>query len=99
MVERKRHLAKALTYRLFGSGVTAGIAYFATGDAALGASIGAIDTVVKIGGYYLHERAWYRIQWGIRHEPRASVAAGFVGGQSGAAAAAEGERLEAVLRS
>ncbi len=69
MVERKRHLAKAVTYRFFGSGATAIIAYVFTGDAAIGATIGAADTVVKIGCYYLHERAWYRIKWGIRAGP------------------------------
>jgi len=68
MVERKRHLAKAVTYRLFGSMGTAAIAYVATGDAKLGASIGGLDMLVKIGLYYIHERAWYRIRWGVRRE-------------------------------
>ena len=66
MVERKRHLAKAITYRLFGSAATAGIAFVATGNVTLSASIGAADTVAKIGLYYLHERLWYRVQWGVR---------------------------------
>src|SRR5438045_265778 len=68
MVQRKRHLAKALTYRVFGSAATAGIAYVATGDMRIGASVGIIDSVVKVGAYYLHERVWYRIRWGIRAE-------------------------------
>ncbi len=66
MVERKRHLAKAITYRLFGSAATAGIAFVATGDVTLSASIGAADTFAKIGLYYLHERLWYRVQWGVK---------------------------------
>ena len=66
MVERKRHLAKALTYRVFGSAGTAAIAYFATGDARIGVAVGVIDSVAKIGIYYLHERVWYRIRWGVR---------------------------------
>jgi uncharacterized membrane protein len=69
MVERKRHLAKAVTYRVFGSAGTAVIASVATGDAALGASIGLLDSVVKVGLYYVHERAWYRVRWGVRAEP------------------------------
>src|SRR5690349_407427 len=66
MVERKRHLAKAVTYRFFGSVGTAAVAYAVTGDVRLGASVGVLDSVVKIGLYYVHERAWYRIRWGIR---------------------------------
>ena len=66
MVDRKRHLAKALTYRVLGSAGTAAIAYVATGDVRIGASVGAIDSIVKIGIYYAHERVWYRIKWGVR---------------------------------
>ncbi len=76
MVERKRHLAKAVTYRVFGSGATAFIAFVATGDAAIGASIGALDSVVKIGLYYVHERLWYRVRWGVRREAGAAVHGG-----------------------
>lgn len=64
--ERKRHLAKAVTYRILGSLGTTIIAFAATGDARIGASIGALDTVVKIGFYYAHERVWHRIRWGAR---------------------------------
>jgi uncharacterized membrane protein len=66
MVERRRHLAKALTYRVMGSAGTAAIAYIATGDMKIGASVGAIDSIAKIGIYYAHERVWYRIKWGVR---------------------------------
>ena len=66
MVERKRHLAKALTYRVFGSAGTAAIAYIATGDARIGLSVGLIDSVAKVGIYYLHERVWYKVKWGVR---------------------------------
>ena len=75
MVERKRHLAKALTYRAVGSCATAAIAFAATGDAKLGASIGLIDSVAKIGCYYIHERLWYRIRWGV-HPSRGEARAG-----------------------
>ncbi len=68
MVDRKRHLAKALTYRVFGSAGTAAIAYVATGSAKVGLSVGVIDSVAKVGLYYLHERAWYKVKWGVRAE-------------------------------
>ena len=65
MVERKRHLAKAITYRLLGSTVTAGIGYLVSGSFELGAALGVADTVLKTGLYYAHERIWYRIKWGV----------------------------------
>lgn len=67
MVERKRHLAKAITYRLAGSTVTAGVAYALSGSVEIGAALGVADTVVKVALYYAHERLWYRIKWGV-HE-------------------------------
>lgn len=66
MVERKRHFAKAVTYRVFGSAATVAVAYAMTGNAEISAAIGVADTVAKIGLYYLHERMWYRVKWGIR---------------------------------
>ena len=65
MVERKRHLAKAVSYRLFGSLATAVIAFAFTGRADIAAGVGVADTIVKIGLYYMHERMWYRIRWGV----------------------------------
>lgn len=65
MVLRRRHLAKAVSYRVFGSLATVAIAFVLTGDAAISASIGLADSLAKIGLFYLHERAWYRIKWGV----------------------------------
>ena len=64
MAAWKRHLAKAVTYRLLGSMGTVVIAYAATGDAGASLSIGVIDSLAKVGFYYVHERAWCRIRWG-----------------------------------
>ena len=66
MVERKRHIAKAVTYRVLGSAGTMVIAAAATGDAGVAASIGVLDSLLKIGFYYAHERLWYRVRWGFR---------------------------------
>ena len=72
MVQRKRHLAKAVSYRCLGSIGPASAAYCVTGDVKVGVAIGAFDTFAKIGLYYLHERAWYRIRWGIRTDVASS---------------------------
>ena len=39
-----------------------------TGSAGLGVIVGLVDTVVKLGVYYIHERAWNRVGFG-RAEP------------------------------
>lgn len=64
MSSRRRHLAKAVSYRVFGTVGTAAAAYVVTGNIEIGATIGVLDSVMKIGVYYLHERAWHRIAWG-----------------------------------
>lgn len=66
VVERRRHLAKAVTYRVFGSAATAGIAFVVSGSVQIGAVVGVADSVSKIILYYVHERIWYRIRWGVK---------------------------------
>ena len=60
-VSRKRHLLKAITYRVGGSVITACIGLALTGSMRIGGLIGLADFVFKIVLYYLHERLWYRI--------------------------------------
>jgi uncharacterized membrane protein len=61
---RQRTLVKTLTYRLLGMGITAAVAWFLTREVYFAASLGVLDTVVKLGGYYLHERAWELTSFG-----------------------------------
>lgn len=66
MVERKRHFAKAVTYRVFGSVATGLVAYAFSHSVEIGAQVGLADSVIKVGLYYVHERVWYRVKWGVR---------------------------------
>lgn len=59
MVSRKRHAAKAVSWRIVGTLDTVLIGWLVTGDPLIGVSIGAIEVATKLGLYYLHERAWY----------------------------------------
>ena len=49
--------------------VTVGVAWLVTGQAKLAASIGLLDTLVKLVAFYLHERAWLRVKFG--RQPKA----------------------------
>ena len=64
MDSRTRALAKATTWRLLATAITVTCAWLVTGEAAYAASIGALDTFIKFGGYYLHERLWDRARLG-----------------------------------
>ncbi len=64
-VRPKRHLAKAITWRIVASLTTFTIGWIVTGSLNFGMTIGAADVVIKIVLYYLHERAWYHSRFGI----------------------------------
>ncbi|MCL5263834.1 MAG: DUF2061 domain-containing protein [Chloroflexi bacterium] len=64
MESHRRSIAKAITWRLFALSITIGTVWALTGEARLAATVGLADTLLKIGSYYLHERAWTRSSFG-----------------------------------
>ena len=62
---RKRHLAKAFTWRIIGTFDTILIAWVISGNPITGIKIGAAEVVTKTLLYYLHERTWYKINYGL----------------------------------
>jgi uncharacterized membrane protein len=66
-VDKKRHLAKAITWRIIASITTAAIAFaFGLPPKAVGAVFIA-DLVIKFVLYYAHERVWYKhIKYGVK---------------------------------
>ncbi len=63
---RKRHLAKTITWRMVGTLDTMAISWIITGDPLLGLQIGIAELLTKMVLYYLHERAWYRFDFGLK---------------------------------
>lgn len=61
----RRHLAKAITWRLIASFTTFIIGWIVTGDLNFGMTIGAADVIIKIALYYFHERLWYHSKFGV----------------------------------
>jgi uncharacterized membrane protein len=61
VVSRKRHLAKALSWRCVGTLDTMLVSWYITGDPLVGMSIGLFEIVSKTILYYAHERAWYKM--------------------------------------
>ena len=65
MVQKKRHVAKALPWRVVGTLDTFLIAWIMTGSAQFGAAFSGIEIITKTILYYTHERAWYKTKWGV----------------------------------
>jgi adenylylsulfate kinase len=61
---RRRSIVKTLSYRVLSTFLTAGVAYSITGSVGDAIRIGLLDTGVKLGAYYFHERLWLRIRFG-----------------------------------
>ena len=59
-----RSLVKAVSYRILGSTTTALIFFVLTGKGSLSLGAGALDMVLKIGAYFVHERIWNHINFG-----------------------------------
>ena len=62
---RVRHLAKTITWRIIGTLDTMILAWLISGNPLTGVKIGAAEIVTKMVLYYLHERTWYKINFGL----------------------------------
>jgi uncharacterized membrane protein len=67
---QKRHLFKTLTWRFTGTLDTILLSWFITGNPLTGFKIGAAEIITKMILYYLHERLWYRIDFGLNKVTR-----------------------------
>lgn len=61
----KRHLAKTLTWRVIGTVDTMLLAWLISGDPTIGLQVGGIEVFTKMLLYYLHERVWYKFDFGV----------------------------------
>ena len=63
---RRRSVVKSLTWRALGSLDTFVLSYLITGNFIWAGTIASLEVVTKMVLYYFHERAWARINWGLR---------------------------------
>ena len=68
---RKRHLSKTFSWRLIGTMDTVILSWLISGDPLVGLKIGGLEVISKMILYYLHERAWYKINYGLDKRIRA----------------------------
>ena len=68
MESHLRSILKGVSWRVGGTTVTILVAWILTKNINLSAKIGLIETVLKIGVFYIHERIWIRLNIG-KKEP------------------------------
>ena len=59
-----RSVVKGVTWRILATTTTIVIVYTFFGRLDLAIAAGMIETVLKVGLYWIHERAWFKIRWG-----------------------------------
>jgi uncharacterized membrane protein len=67
IVEKKRHIAKTISYRLISTLIGVLTMLIVTGSVKAGAVFGVAELLWKPIQYYIHERIWYRwIKYGLK---------------------------------
>ncbi|MAG28419.1 hypothetical protein CMI47_23070 [Candidatus Pacearchaeota archaeon] len=65
-LDKKRHLFKAITWRMIGTLDTLFLGWIISGSFRVGAAIGGAEVITKMILYYMHERLWYRVPFGVK---------------------------------
>ena len=73
MESNARSLAKAVSYRVLGSMGTTLVVFFFSGNMTLSVGVGALDMLLKIGLYFVHERIWNYIPYGRPKRPEYEI--------------------------
>ena len=69
MDSHSRTVVKSLSWRVVATAITFIVAFILTGEFAMAAEIGLLDTFIKLFAYYFHERGWNRVPYGRHREP------------------------------
>ena len=67
-ISHKRHILKTITWRIIGTIDTILLGWLISGDFKIGLSVGGFEFLTKMLLYYLHERVWYKIDFGIKRK-------------------------------
>ncbi|MHC4726622.1 MAG: DUF2061 domain-containing protein [Planctomycetota bacterium] len=73
MESHYRSIVKAITWRTGGTIVTFGVAWILTDNISFSAKMGLLDTLVKIGVFYFHERLWNQLNFGRPKPPEYQI--------------------------
>lgn len=62
---KKRHIGKTISWRLVGTLDTMILAWLISGNPLTGLKIGFAEVITKMVLYYMHERVWYKYNFGL----------------------------------
>lgn len=66
-MDKKRHIAKTISYRIVSTMIGFIIMYIVSGSVKVGATFSIVELLYKPIQYYIHERVWYRyIKYGLK---------------------------------
>jgi uncharacterized membrane protein len=65
-LSHKRHILKTITWRIIGTVDTIILGWLISGKPTIGLTLGCAELFTKIILYYLHERVWYKLKFGIK---------------------------------
>ena len=63
----KRHVAKTITWRIVGTIDTMILGWIISGNPMTGVKIGGLEVVTKMVLYFIHERVWFKVNYGLPH--------------------------------
>ena len=69
MDSRRRSVMKALSWRVLATIITTVVSWGVTHDIRFATAIGLLDAAFKLCVYYMHERAWNRLNLGRANIP------------------------------
>lgn len=69
MESRKRSIVKAISWRVTATIITTLISFVITGSIDMAVKIGLVEVFAKMALYYLHERGWTKIRFGVSKKP------------------------------
>jgi uncharacterized membrane protein len=65
-ISHARHILKTFTWRFIGTLDTIILSWWITDNATIGLTIGGFEVLTKMILYYLHERIWYKTNFGLK---------------------------------
>ena len=69
IVERKRHIAKTISYRIISTLIGFLLIWGVSGSIKVGTAFGIGELLYKPIQYYIHERIWYKwVKYGLKEE-------------------------------
>ena len=61
-----KSLVKGISWRFIATLITVSLVYYWTRRLEILAAFALFETVLKVAAYYLHERFWNHVSWGVK---------------------------------